>query len=101
MRVSAARPEVVQVGAEHRWPRGCVMRKSSRFNRASRAVHLHTQGPRNRYGWIGQVAGLLLRRCRAQAVLWVDQQAGGEFSDLIPWCADDGSLKMGRGIVRG
>jgi hypothetical protein len=79
MRANVARPEVVQVGAERRWPLGCVMRKPSRFIRGvARGTYIHPQGPRNRYGWIGQVAGLLLRCCRPQAILWADQQVGGD-----------------------
>jgi hypothetical protein len=77
MRVSAARPEAVQVVAVRRWPRGCVMRKRRVSVRSycTRYISTHyTQGPRNRHGRIHQAARLLLRRRRAQAFVRANQQ---------------------------
>lgn len=77
MRVSAARPGVVQVVAVQRWPRGCVMRKRrvSTHSYCARYIPIHhTQGSRNRHGWIDQATCLLLRRRRAQAFVRVNQQ---------------------------
>ena len=77
MCVSAARPGVVQVVAVQRWPRGCVMRKRrvSTHSYCARYIPIHhTQGSRNRHGWIDQATCLLLRRRRAQAFVRVNQQ---------------------------
>ena len=87
MRVSAARPEAAQVVAVRRWPLGCVMRKRRVSVRSycTRDISTHhTQGPRNRHGWIGQATCFLLRRRRAQAFVRFNQQVSS-YVFLIPF----------------
>ena len=113
MRVSAARPEAVQVVAVRRWPLGCVMRKrrvSVRLYCTRYISTHHTQGPRNRHGWIDQATCLLLRCCRAQAFVRVNQQVSSSvlyFGFLSFFQKQRDVLlttrfsKMGRGIICG
>jgi hypothetical protein len=83
MHVSAARPEAVQAVAVRRWPRGCVMRECRVPARCSHCARYtsthHTQGSRNRHGWIDQASRLLLRRRRAQAFVRANQQVSSSF----------------------